>query len=370
MSLDEIRLKIDEIDRELVPLLKKRMECSLEVAKIKRAENLPVYHPVREKQILDKVEETAGEDYGVYVRNVYRNLMAVSRSLQNDTLFKNSDFAKKVLSYPSEPNFKKVICQGTSGAFSHAAALKMFPDKPIEFSEHFEDVFKAVENDETVVGILPVENTTAGSVNTVYDLILKYSHFIVRGTALDITQNLLTVGDTEAVKTVYSHPHALKQCKRFIESHGLIAVEYENTALAAKYVAELDDPSVAAIGSEIAAESFGLKVAEKAIQDNLDNMTRFVAISKRAFISPDSNTISLAFSIPHENGSLSAILTRFADCGLNLTKLESRPLGHGFEYKFYIDFSGNIRDERTLELLSSLESELSYFVFLGNYLER
>lgn len=370
MSLDEIRSKIDEIDRELIPLIKKRMECSLEVARIKQAENLPIYHPGREQQILDRVATAAGEDYGVYVSSVYRNMMAVSRALQSDTLFKNAEFGEKILSYPEDMTFKRVICQGAEGAFSHAAANKMFPELTPEFMHNFEDVFKAVEADESAVGILPVENSTAGSVNPVYDLILKYKHCIVKATPVDVSQNLLSIGSAEEVRTVYSHPHALKQCENYIKQHGLKAVEFENTALAAKYVAELNDPTVAAIGSITAAEIYGLAVTAEKIQNNQENITRFIAVSKKPFIAPDSNTVSLAFTIPHEKGSLYSILGRFADCGLNLTKIESRPLGHGFEYKFYIDFSGNIKDERTLSLLSSLESELSYFVFLGNYVER
>ncbi len=370
MTLDEIRLKIDEIDRELIPLIKKRMECSLEVARIKQTENLPIYHPGREQQILDRVATTAGDDYGVYVSNVYRNMMAVSRELQSDVLFKNAEFAEKVSAYPESMTYSRVICQGAEGAFSHAAANKMFPHIVPEFMHGFEDVFKAVENDGSAVGILPVENSTAGSVNPVYDLILKYKHCIVRATPVDVSQNLLTVGSADTVKKVYSHPHALKQCENYIKQHNLEAVEFENTALAAKYVAELKDPTVAAIGSQTAAELYGLTVAAEKIQNDQENITRFIAVSKKPFIAPDSNTVSLAFTIPHEKGSLYSMLGRFADCGLNLTKIESRPLGHGFEYKFYIDFSGNIKDERTLSLLSSLDSELSYFVFLGNYVER
>lgn len=370
MSLDEIRKTIDEIDSELVPLIKKRMECSLEVARIKRAENLPIYHPVREQQILDRVAEAAGEEYGVYVSSIYRNIMSVSRTFQGNTLFKNGSFAEMVSALPTEMKYKRVICQGAEGAFSHAAARKMFPEIKPEFLSSFEDVFKVVEEDDTAVGVIPVENSTAGSVNPVYDLILKYKHCIVRATPVDVSQNLLTVGSADEVKTVYSHPHAIKQCEKYIKAHGLTAVEFENTALAAKFVAEKNDPTVAAIGSAEAAALYGLTVAVKAVQNSPDNITRFVAVSKKPFIAPDSNTVSLAFAIPHEKGSLYSMLGRFADCGLNLTKIESRPLGHGFEYKFYIDFSGNINDERTLNLLSSLEAELSYFVFLGNYAER
>lgn len=369
MSLDEIRSKIDSIDRELIPLFKKRMECSLEVARIKSRENLPIYHPGRENEILNRVAETAGEEYGAYISSIYRSMLAASRSLQSNTLYENSDFAKSLHALPTEADYSRVICQGAEGAFSHAAAKKMFPGKNPEFLMSFEDVFKAVEQDENAVGVLPVENSTAGSVNPVYDLILKYKHCIVKATAIDVAQNLLTVGSADKVKTVYSHPHAIKQCEKYIASHKLEAISFENTALAAKFVAENNNPEIAAIGSAEAASLYGLTVAVKAIQDEPDNITRFIAVSKKPFIAPNSNTVSLAFTIPHETGSLYSMLGRFADCGLNLTKIESRPSGHGFEYKFYIDFSGNINDEHTVNLLSSLKSELSYFVFLGNYAE-
>ncbi len=370
MTLDEVRMKIDEIDRELASLIKKRMECSLEVAKIKRSENLPIYHPEREKQILEQIQSTVGQEYGSFVSSIFRNIMSVSRSFQGNELSQDSDFKKMLTSLPVSAKFTKVICQGAKGAFSHAAANEMFPEIPPKFFTEFEDVFEAVENDETAVGVLPIENSTAGSVNRVYDLILKYNHCIVKSIQLDVSQNLLCVGNADEVKTVYSHPHALKQCEKYIKENGLKAVEFENTALAAKYVADLNDPTVAAIGSTNAAEIYGLTVTKKAIQNESNNITRFIAVSKKAFVSPDSNTISVAFTIPHEKGSLYSILGRFADSGMNLTKIESRPLGHDFEYKFYMDFSGNINDEHTLKLLTSIESELSYFVFLGNYPEK
>ena len=369
MTLDEIRAKIDEIDHELIPLIKKRMECSLAVAEIKKKENLPIYHPEREKQILDRVEQTVGEEYGHFVSSIYSKIMSVSRSFQGNELNRDSDFSKNLSSLPTSFDYKKVVCQGAEGSFSHAATEKMFPGMKPQFFTRFEDVFKAVEEDDTAVGILPVENSTAGSVDSVYDLILKYNHCIVKAIQLDVSQNLLSVGNWNEVKTVYSHPHALKQCENFIKQNKIKAIEYENTALAAKYVAELNDPTVAAIGSTTAAEIYGLNVSKKAIQNQSDNVTRFIAVSKKAIVLPNSNTISVAFTVPHEKGSLYSILGRFADSGMNLTKIESRPMGHDFEYKFYMDFSGNIKDEHTLNLLASIESELSYFVFLGNYPE-
>lgn len=366
MSLDEIRKKIDGIDSKLIPLINERMDCSLEVAKIKRAENLPVYHPAREKEILDRVEASS-EKYGPYVRNVYGSIMTVSRALQNDTLFTDSAFRQKIKSIPKSIEYKRVICQGAEGAFSQTAAKAMFSELPYEFTPSFEEVFCAIEDDSSAVGILPIENSTAGSVDKVYDLLLKYNSYIVRAVTIDVSQNLLCLGEPSQIKTVYSHPHALKQCSEYLEKHGIIAKEYKNTALAAKHVAELKNPSIGAIGSKDAGKFYGLKIGAENIQNENDNLTRFIAVSKTPFIAPDSNTVSLVLTVPHEKGSLYSMLGRFADCGLNLTKIESRPAGQKFECRFYIDFSGNLCDERTLNLLSSLDSELSYFVFLGNY---
>lgn len=368
MSLDDIRKEIDAIDKELVPLISKRMDCSLKVAEIKKKENLPVYRPGREKEILDRVESNGGE-HGRYVRNIYQSIMTVSRALQNDTLFCDNGFAERIAAIPPATEYKRVVCQGAEGAFSHAAAKYMFGERDFEFYKNFEDVFDEISKDEDAVGILPVENSTAGYVTNVYDLMLKYGHWIVKATALDVSQNLLSIGDLSNIKTVYSHPHALKQCSKFIKEHGLTAIEFENTALAVKYVAGLNDPTVAAIGSTTAAELYSLPVVAEAIQDETDNITRFIAISKKPFIDPHSNKVSLAFEIPHEKGSLYSMLGRFADLGLNLTKIESRPAGHNFEYRFYIDFAGNVFDKSVLNLLSALESELSYFVFLGNYVD-
>lgn len=366
MSLDKIRVKINKIDKKVIPLLKKRMDLSVEVAKIKKEENLPIYHPERESQILKKVEADGGE-YGSFIKSVYHSLMAESRRLQNDFLAENvssSDF-----DYPKEIKFTRAVCQGTEGSFSHAAARKMFPELPISFKTTFEEVFNEIEKDETAVGILPAENSNAGSVSTVYDLLLTRDLKIVRKIGVGIEQNLLSIGELSDVKTVYSHPHALKQCKKFLKEYGIKAMEYENTALAASYVASLNDKSIGAIGSAEAAELYGLKISAPSIQDENDNMTRFIAVSKKAYITPNSNTVSIAVSIPNEKGSLYAILGRFMDCGLNLSKIESRPVGHDFEYRFYIDFDGNISDKGVLKLLTELKKELAYFVFLGNYVD-
>lgn len=369
MNLDEIRKKIDETDSKIIPLINERMEYSLAVSEIKRSQNLPVYQPEREKEILDRVERTSGR-YGSYVRSIYGSIMTVSRSLQNDLLFGESAFAEKILGMPSELRYKRIICQGVEGAFSHAAAKKLFPEAVPEFRTSFEDVFAEIEKDGSAIGVLPAENSNAGAVNTVYDLLLEYSHYIVKAATIDVSQNLLTVGPAERVRTVYSHPHAIKQCERYIKEHGITAVESENTAIAAKYVAGLGDETIAAIGSEEAAKLYGLNIGERGIQAERNNLTRFIAVSKSPCIAPDSNTVSLALSVPHEKGSLYSMLGRFADCGLNLTKIESRPAGQRFEYKFYIDFAGSVRERHTLNLLSSLDSELSYFVFLGNYPDR
>lgn len=369
MSLDVLRKEIDAIDKQLCDLIEKRMDCSLKVAEIKRAENLPIYHPEREKQILDKVEATS-EEMGQYIRNIYQSIMSNSRALQASVLNSDTDFSETIAAIPSFAEYGRIVCQGAEGAFSHAAAKDMFPNGELEFHNDFEDVFKMVAEDESAVGILPVENSTAGYVTNVYDLMLKYGHWIVKATALDVSQNLMSCGSTEEIKTVYSHPHALKQCSNFINEHNLKAVEFENTALAAKYVAELNDPTVAAIGSSVASKLYNLPIVQSAIQNESNNVTRFIAIAKKPFIDDDSNKVSLALEIPHEKGSLYSMLGRFADAGLNLTKIESRPAGHDFEYRFYIDFTGSVKDPKVQKLLSSLGKELSYFVFLGNYVDK
>lgn len=373
MNLTDMRNEIDEIDDQLTALLERRMNCSLKVAEIKRSEGLPVYHPGREQSIFEKVKAKS-EKYGDYFVELYRLLMECSRAVQYEDLIERNALLEKIEAAPKVLEIKgDVACYGQVGAFTHIA-LTTFESKNINpvFCDTFEDVFKAVQTNKTEFGFVPVENSSAGSVDEVYNLILKYKLYIAGAVAMPITHNLLGVRGAKLsdIKTVYSHPQAIAQCKGFLQKNKIASCEYQNTATASKMVAGLNDKSVGAIGSRTCAAENGLEILSPSIQEFSNNQTRFIMISKHPVIPPDSNKISVVFTLSHTAGSLQKILTRFSLHGLNLTKLESRPGKNGdFETQFYLDFLGNVSDSKTLSLISALFSELNEFFFLGNYKE-
>ncbi len=372
MSLDEIRNEIDKIDKELVPLLKARMNCSIRVAEIKKAEGLPIYHPGREQAVLEKVSDMGGE-FGSYISAIYREIMGVSKEAQQVELTPAGDLAGKIVN--AKDGIKEnvtVACQGVAGAFGSIAAKNLHKTGNIKYYDTFEDVFKAVESDEAVYGVVPVENSNAGSVMEVYDLILKYRFYIVSAAELAVNENLLGIPGARLsdIKTVYSHPQALAQSDEFIKEHGITPIQYSNTAMAAKYVSELSDKSVAAVGSALAGSLYGLEVISPDIQSVKHNCTRFITISKQLIIPDEANKVSVVFSVPHSVGALNRVLNRFCVNGLNLTKIESRAARNGnFDYVFYLDFAGTLNDRKTIALISSLAEELPDFTFLGNYRE-
>lgn len=373
MDLTDMRNEIDEIDNQLTALLERRMNCSLKVAEIKRAEGLPVYHPGREQAIFEKVKAKS-EKYGDYFVELYRLLMECSRAVQYEDLIERNSLLEKIEAAPKTLEIRgDVACYGQVGAFTHIA-LTNFEGENINpvFCNTFEDVFKAVQSNQTEFGFVPVENSSAGSVDEVYNLILKYKLYIAGAVAMPITHNLLGIkGATLSdIKTVYSHRQAIAQCKDFLEKNSIASKEYQSTAASAKLVCELNDKSVGAIGSLACADENNLEVIKPSIQEFSNNQTRFIVLSKHPVIPPDSNKISVVFTLAHTAGSLQKILTRFSLHGLNLTKLESRPGKNGdFETQFYLDFLGNVADAKTLSLLSALYSELGEFAFLGNYKE-
>ncbi len=373
-TLEEIRARIDEIDAQLLPLFLDRLECSREVAEVKIAKGLPVLNAAREKQILDEVERKAGSRGGE-ARLLYDAILTSSRALQHRMMDGGRDLRDLIENAPSKDlPHDRIACQGVPGAYSHEAALLLYPGCRPHFYKTWEDIFRAIRDGKEDLGILPVENSSAGSVSDVYGLILKYRFSIVGAATLRIRHCLAVPEgiDLSQVKKVYSHPQGLAQCSEYTEAHGLTPVPCSNTAAAAKAVAEGGEPA-AAICSEQAAKEYGLHIAAHGIQNSSANRTRFVAISRTLFIPEDAQKISLCFSLPHTTGSLNGVLSQFAAAGLNLTKIESRPIssadGENFEYDFYLDFAGNIRSGDTLNLIASLQSELPRFSFLGNYTE-
>lgn len=375
MDLTEIRKKIDDTDSKILPLLVDRMKLSLEVAQYKKEHNMPVLNVEREQEILDKILKQGG-DYGRALQSVYSSVMEASRSLQHNFLNGGSELRNVIEKSLKEKGVavkrEKVACQGVEGAFSSQASRKVFDEPDIIYYSQFEDVFRAVSDGEAEYGVVPIENSSAGSVHETFDLMMKYRLFISEAVDLSVNHCLLVKPETDVkeVKKVYSHPQALSQCSDYIKEHNLTPIPYRNTAAAAKFVSETDE-NAAAVASEEAAEIFGLQIAARQIQSSKFNKTRFLVLSRKLTIDENAEKISLIFSLPHVPGSLCNVLSRFFRCGLNLTKIESRPIKDSdFQYYFYLDFTGNVRNSDTLNLLCELSEELPAFTFLGNYREQ
>lgn len=371
MTLDEIRKEIDEIDAKLLPLFMARLDCAKQVAAIKKEQNLPVFNAEREQAVLNLMAGSAG-GYGGEARIIYSNLMDMSRSIQHNLLGSGSELREIIHAAGTAGKAKRVACLGEVGSFSHEALVQLSPQAIPQFYPHFGEIFAAVENGSADLGLLPVENSSAGSVSEVYDLILKYRFYIVAATTLQVHHCLAAAQkvDSHSIGMVYSHPQPLVQCSDYITRNDLHTQPCTSTAAAAQMVAKRQEAGIAAICSEYAAKEYGLRIIERDIQNTSDNCTRFIVISRRLFIPDGAQKINLCFSLLHKTGSLYSVLARFAAAGLNLTKIESRPItGKNFEYDFYLDFTGNVREERTLNLICALYGELPRFSFLGNYIE-
>lgn len=372
-NLGEIRTEIDKIDNELIELFKKRMDCAKAVGYYKKEKNVPVLNEARENEILDAVEEKGGE-YGAHARLLYSNIMELSRALQHNIVGSGKELKSIIENAKDTVPLAdvKVGYQGIKGANGHEATIQLFPQGNATSYKTFDDVFEAVDKGEITFGVLPVENSTAGSVSSVYDLILKHRFYIVGALDLPIDYCLAGIKQTEfaEIEKVWSHPQSLSQCANYIAKNNFEPTPCSNTAVAALDVAKEKRLNVAAICSYKAAEEYGLKVLDNHLQDNNGNTTRFIVISKKLYIPKDANKISLCFSLPHVTGSLYSMLCRFNSLGLNLTKIESRPRkGKEFEYLFYLDFSGNVHSNDVTDLISQLSEEMPEFSFLGNYNE-
>ena len=375
MDLLELRNEIDKLDDELIPLLLKRMDISRQVAEYKVQNGIPVLNEQRELEILEDVASKCGEQ-GEVIKTVFSAIMDASRALQHKVIGGGEELSNLISNAKCEKNLtangEPIACQGVQGAYSGEAAKALFPDSPIDFHKQFEDVFEAVNQNKARFGIIPVENSTAGSVQESYDLIMKYKFFIVGAYDLRVDHCLCAKPGVkfEDIENVYSHTQALSQCNIFLKNFDFTGITFSNTAAAAKFVSESEKNNIAAICSESAAKKYGLKIIRKGIQNVTNNTTRFIVISKELVIDEDAEKISLIFSAPHRTGSLYRVLGRFSMTGLNLTKLESRPVANGrFDYYFYVDILGSVRDEQTLDLLCALSDELPEFSFLGNYYE-
>lgn len=369
MDLQELRKQINEIDEQMLKLFEKRMAIASQVAEYKIKNKLPVFQSDREKEIIQKVRNNVayGLENGAEV--LYNTIMDISKSQQYQEFF--SDSASIEYSPFEYSMVKKIACPGTYGSYSEIAAKQISSCADISFYNSFDEVFEAVIKGECDFGILPIQNSTAGSVTQTYELMKRYNFYIVGGTKVKVDHCLAVRQDVafEDINTVLSHEQGLMQCSEFLKQSGFKTKEYVNTALAAEFVKNSSQP-YAAICSEECADEMGLKVLKTNIGNVYDNYTRFILISKDILISDDADIISVSLSTPHSRSALYRLLTKFSVSGLNLLRLENKPIAtKDFDVVFYLDFEGSVKSREVVSLLSQLSSELTYFKFLGNFKE-
>jgi chorismate mutase/prephenate dehydratase len=376
MDLNELRGQIDGIDDELVQLFCRRMEVAEQIAEYKRQNDLPILAPAREREKLRDISQKAGSDMANYTRVLYSMIFELSRSHQSKCNLVSGELHKKILNsientpklFPQAP---MVACQGVEGAYSQIACEKIFKSPMIMYFKNFEGVFTAIEQGLCQYGILPIENSTAGSVKKVYDLMIRHDFSIVRTFRLKVDHNLLAKPGTkkEDIKVIYSHEQAINQCSEFLSDFkGVRIVPVENTAVAAQMAAA--EEGAAALSSRGCAELYGLANLAASVQDKGNNHTRFICISKNLEIYPGADKTSIMMVLPHRPGSLYRTMARLFTLGINVTKLESRPIpDREFEFMFYFDLETSIYSEEFVQLMCELEDLCEEFKYLGSYSE-
>ena len=378
MELKDLRNEIDKIDDELVKLFAQRMDISAQIAGVKKEKSLPIFVPAREREKLADVAEKAGPDMANYTRVLYSMLFELSRSHQNKLNGNISplydQITKAIETTPNLfPQNPMVACQGVEGAYSQIACEKIFKNPFIMYFKNFEGVFSAIDKGLCRYGILPLENSTAGSVKKVYDLMIQHNFSIVRTFRLKIDHNLLAKPGTKLsdIKEIYSHEQAINQCSEFLHTlNGVTIIPVANTAIAAEMVSKSDRKDIACLSSRNCMELYNLDCLAASIQDKGNNHTRFICISKNLEIYPGADKTSIMAVTAHKPGALYKLLSRFYAHNINLTKLESRPLpDKSFEFMFYFDLEKSVYSPELVNLMGELDELCESFEYLGSYSE-
>lgn len=374
MELKTYRNEIDRIDDEIVRLFQERMDVAAKIAEYKKEQGMAILQPAREREKLAEVSEKSREDMQSYMRVLYSLLFELSRTYQergNRTeLFDKIEYA--IDNTPRLfPRSATVACQGVEGAYSQLACEKLFKNPRIQYFRNFEGVFSAIEAGFCQYGILPIENSTAGSVKRVYDLMVKHNFSIVRSTRMKVDHCLLAKADHGEIREIYSHEQAIAQSTTFLKSLGNVKITVcENTAIAAMMVAQSDRKDVAALSSRMCAELYNLKILKSGVQDEGNNHTRFLCISKNAEIYPGADKTSVMMVLPHKPGALYKVLARLYALDINLLKLESRPLPErDFEFMFYLDLETSVYSQEFARLMCEIGGICEEFRYLGSYSE-
>lgn len=375
MDLQACRDQLDQIDKKIVELFEERMAICGEVAEDKIRTGKAVYDGVREQQKLDAVEQMAHSEYNrIAVRELFFQMMTISRRYQYRMLAEHGmgiDLGFRKIDALNMSGVR-VVYQGVEGAYSHAATLQYFGvDVDAYHVEKFEDAMQEVRDGRADYAVLPIENSSAGAVTDNYDLLVQYENYIVAETFVAASHALLGTPDAELsdIRTVFSHPQALMQSSAFLGAHrDWKQISLENTAVSAKRVIEEGDKSQAAVASETAGKLYGLKVLKTAIQNNQGNTTRFMILSRDAVYRKDAGKVTISFEVAHKSGTLYSILGNFIYNGVNMRKIESRPIaGRSWEYRFFIDIEGNLDDAGIKNALKGISEEAQNMRILGNY---
>ena len=378
MDIQEIRKEIDRVDDQFVKLFNERMHLSSQIAEVKREQDLPVLNVRREREILNEVAAKSDPELANYSQVLYSLIFELSRSYQEKLLKTESELHKKISRAIGEtpalfPQSAHVACQGVEGAYSQLACERIFKNPNIVYFKNFEGVFSAIESGFCQYGILPIENSTAGSVKKVYDLMISHNFSVVRSVRLKVDHNLLAKRGTKLgeIREIFSHEQAINQCADFLQTlPGVKVTQVENTAVASELVASSDRNDVAALSSRACAELYGLEVLRPSVQDEGNNRTRFLCISRNLEIYPGADKTSIMLVAPHKPGALYKILARLYVLGINVTKLESRPIpDRDFEFMFYLDLETSIYSEEFVQLMCELDGMCEEFTYLGSYSE-
>lgn len=370
--LEEYRLEIDRIDKQMTILFEERMNVVKKVSKYKQERNMTVYQKDREEKVINKnIEYLNNKEYSSLLRNYYINLMSLSRLAQSKEISKNNT---KLVKHIKVENKLVIGYQGVIGSFSEEAMFKYFGNININIAKNyskFEDLFLALDKDDVDYIIVPIENSSTGGITKVYELLNKYDFYIVGEECIKINQNLIGVKGSkiDEIKEVYSHPQGFEQSYETLKEYdNLKLIPHLNTATSAKLVSDLNDKTKAAIASNRAAKIYNLEVIKRNINDIEENFTKFAIVGKTLNNSKDNNKTSIIFSIEDYAGSLQKILNNFTLRNINLTKIESKPSKNiPWKYLFYVDFEGNIEEINIKNTLKDIELESKYFKFLGSY---
>lgn len=374
-DLVELRNRIDEIDEQIVALYEERMEVCKGVADYKIANGKKVFDRAREDEKLQKVSALAHNEFTSHgVQELFEQIMSMSRKLQYQMLADAGSTGRLPFIGVQELDtaHARVVFQGAEGSYSQAATKRFFGEGVNSYSvETFRDAMAAIEEGSADYAVLPIENSTAGIVSEIYDLLVEFENYIVGEQIIPIEHCLMALPGTKLsdIRTVYSHPQSLMQSARYLQEHpNWRQISLKNNAFAARKVADEGDVSQAALAGAYAAEVYGLNILEQGVNDSKNNSTRFIIVTNQKIFRTDADKISICLEIPHKSGSLYHILSHFIYNNLNMTKIESRPIEErSWEYRFFIDFDGNLSQSAVKNALRGLREEARSMKILGNY---